>query len=69
MTTTAACRTCGTEPRENARFCDGCGAPVADRDTRAQPAADPEADAPESLEHVARIVGVERIDDRRRDHS
>ncbi|MDT5359609.1 MAG: adenylate cyclase, partial [Mycobacterium sp.] len=23
-----ACRTCGTEPREGARFCDACGSPV-----------------------------------------
>jgi adenylate cyclase len=29
MTTAAPCRTCGTEPRANARFCDGCGAPIA----------------------------------------
>ena len=25
MTATTACRTCGTEPREGARFCDACG--------------------------------------------
>ncbi len=25
MTTVAACRTCGTEPLENARFCHSCG--------------------------------------------
>src|SRR6516162_6099374 len=30
MTTAAACRTCGTEPLENARFCHGCGSPVDD---------------------------------------
>jgi class 3 adenylate cyclase len=28
MTTRAACRTCGTEPLENARFCHSCGSPV-----------------------------------------
>ena len=28
MTAATVCRTCGTEPREGARFCDGCGAPV-----------------------------------------
>ncbi len=28
MTTIAACRTCGTKPLENARFCHGCGSPV-----------------------------------------
>ena len=29
MTAATACRTCGTEPLENARFCHSCGAPVA----------------------------------------
>ena len=28
MTETATCRTCGTEPRAGARYCDACGAPV-----------------------------------------
>ncbi|MDT5207079.1 MAG: hypothetical protein QOD34_3715 [Mycobacterium sp.] len=36
MTAIAACRSCGTEPREGARFCDGCGAPVVDHDTAAE---------------------------------
>src|SRR5580700_2324192 len=36
MTAATACRTCGTEPREGARFCDGCGAPVSQHDTRAE---------------------------------
>jgi len=36
MTAATACRNCGTEPREGARFCDGCGAPVAKQDTRAE---------------------------------
>src|SRR5271166_2463821 len=36
MTTVAACRTCGTEPLENARFCHGCGSPVDEVDTRAE---------------------------------
>src|SRR5271170_5562079 len=36
MTAAMACRTCGTEPREGARFCDGCGAPVAEPDTSAE---------------------------------
>ena len=36
MTAAPECRTCGTEPREGARFCDGCGAPVAERDTHAE---------------------------------
>lgn len=30
MTAIAACRTCGTEPLENAGFCHDCGAPVKD---------------------------------------
>jgi class 3 adenylate cyclase len=36
MTAVLACRACGTEPGENARFCHGCGAPVAEADTRAE---------------------------------
>ena len=36
MTAIAACRTCCTEPLENARFCHSCGAPVQDGDTRAE---------------------------------
>lgn len=36
MTTVAACRTCGTEPLEHARFCHSCGSPVQDGDTRAE---------------------------------
>ena len=30
VTAIAACRTCGTEPLENARFCHGCGSRVED---------------------------------------
>jgi class 3 adenylate cyclase len=36
MTAVTACRTCGTELREGARFCAGCGAPVTEQDTRAE---------------------------------
>jgi class 3 adenylate cyclase len=36
MTTATACSTCGTEPREGARFCDGCGSPITQQDTRAE---------------------------------
>jgi class 3 adenylate cyclase len=36
MTAISACRTCGTEPLENARFCHGCGSPVDEADTRAE---------------------------------
>ena len=28
MTAATVCRTCGTEPLENARFCHSCGAPI-----------------------------------------
>jgi adenylate cyclase len=36
VTAIAACRTCGTEPLENARFCHGCGAPIEDAGIRAE---------------------------------
>jgi hypothetical protein len=36
MTAATVCPTCGTEPRQGARFCDGCGAPVTGQDTRAE---------------------------------
>ncbi len=36
MAAPTACRTCGSEPRPAARFCDGCGAPVTTQDTRAE---------------------------------
>ena len=36
MTAVMACRTCGTEPLENARFCHGCGSPIAEPDTLAE---------------------------------
>ncbi len=36
MTPVLACRSCGTQPLENARFCHGCGAPVAAADTHAE---------------------------------
>lgn len=36
MTARAACRACGTEPLEHARFCHGCGSPVEDTDIRAE---------------------------------
>jgi class 3 adenylate cyclase len=29
MTAATACRTCGSEPREGARFCDACGSVIA----------------------------------------
>src|SRR6516165_8977026 len=36
MTAATACRTCGTEPLEHARFCHGCGSPVNDADAHAE---------------------------------
>jgi class 3 adenylate cyclase len=36
MTAVTACRTCGTEPLEDARFCHCCGSPVDETDTRAE---------------------------------
>ena len=36
MTAATACRTCGIEPLSNARFCHGCGSPVAEAETRAE---------------------------------
>jgi hypothetical protein len=33
MTAVTTCRMCGTEPLENARFCHGCGSPVAEPGT------------------------------------
>ena len=36
MTAATACRTCGTKPLENARFCHGCGYPVQTGGTRAE---------------------------------
>ena len=36
MTTVAACRTCGTEPMENARFCHSCGSPLVEPETYAE---------------------------------
>jgi class 3 adenylate cyclase len=36
MTAATACRACGTEPLANARFCHGCGSPVADAVIRAE---------------------------------
>jgi hypothetical protein len=30
MTAATTCRTCGTEPLENARFCHSCGSPISE---------------------------------------
>ena len=62
MTTVAACRTCGTEPLENARFCHGCGSPVDDGDTHAEykQVTVLFADVVHSMD-IAAAVGVERL--------
>src|SRR6202035_45815 len=62
MTATAACRTCGTEPLENARFCHGCGSPVEDGDTRAEykQVTILFADVVHSMD-IAAVVGAERL--------
>jgi len=62
VTAATACRTCGTEPREGARFCDGCGAPVTARDTRAEykQVTVLFADVVHSMD-IAAAVGAERL--------
>ena len=62
MTAATACRTCGTEPRAGARFCDGCGAPVTEHDTRAEykQVTVLFADVVHSMD-IAAAVGAERL--------
>ena len=62
MTAITACRTCGTEPLENARFCHGCGAPVQDGHTRAEykQVTVLFADVVHSM-YIASVVGAERL--------
>jgi class 3 adenylate cyclase len=62
MTTVAACRTCGTEPVENARFCHSCGSPVDNADTHAEykQVTVLFADVVHSME-IAAAVGAERL--------
>ena len=62
MTAIAVCRTCGTEPREGARFCDGCGKPVTERHTRAEykQVTVLFADVVHSMD-IASVVGAERL--------
>jgi class 3 adenylate cyclase len=62
MTAATACRTCGSEPREGARFCDGCGAPVTAQDTRAEfkQVTVLFADVVHSMD-IAAAVGAERL--------
>src|SRR6516165_9245213 len=62
MTAATACRSCGTEPREGARFCDGCGAPVTAQDTHAEykQVTVLFADVVHSMD-IASAVGAERL--------
>ena len=62
VTVIAACRTCGTEPLENARFCHVCGSPVEDSDTRAEykQVTVLFADVVQSMS-IAAVVGAERL--------
>src|ERR1700757_4321693 len=62
MTAATACRTCGTEPREGARFCDGCGSPIALATERAEykQVTVVFADVVRSMD-IAAAVGAERL--------
>src|ERR1700742_2722802 len=62
MTTVAACRTCGAEPMEHARFCHSCGSPIDDADTRAEykQVTVLFADVVHSMD-IASMVGAERL--------
>jgi class 3 adenylate cyclase len=60
MTTRAACRTCGTEPLENARFCHGCGAPVTAARAEYKQVTVLFADVVHSMD-IASAVGAERL--------
>jgi len=62
MTTATACRTCGSELRQGARFCDGCGSPVTARDIRAEykQVTVLFADVVHSMD-IAAAVGAERL--------
>jgi class 3 adenylate cyclase len=62
MTAATACRACGTEPRKDARFCDGCGTPVTEHDSRAEykQVTVLFADVVHSMD-IAAVVGAERL--------
>src|ERR1700751_2966320 len=53
---------CGSEPREGARFCDGCGAPITAHDTHAEykQVTVLFADVVHSMD-IASAVGAERL--------
>jgi class 3 adenylate cyclase len=62
MTVATSCRTCGTEPLENARFCHRCGSPVAESATHAEykQVTVLFADVVHSMD-IAAAVGAERL--------
>ncbi len=62
MTAATACRTCGTEPRAGARFCDGCGSPIAPTTEHAEykQVTVLFADVVQSMD-IAAAVGSERL--------
>src|SRR5246127_5788270 len=62
MTAVAACRTCGAEPLENARFCHACGSPVDKGDAHAEykQVTVLFADVVHSMD-IASAVGAERL--------
>jgi len=62
MTSATACRTCGTEPLENARFCHACGSPIAasDRHAEYKQVTVLFADVVHSMD-IAAAVGAERL--------
>jgi class 3 adenylate cyclase len=62
MTAATACRTCGTQARESARFCDGCGSPIAPASERAEykQVTVLFADVVQSMD-IAAAVGTERL--------
>src|ERR1700741_5248379 len=62
MTAVTACRTCGIEPLENARFCHSCCSPVDDSDAHAEykQVTVLFADVVHSMD-IASVVGAERL--------
>jgi adenylate cyclase len=62
VTAIAACRTCGTQPLEHARFCHGCGSPISEPDTHAEykQVTVLFADVVHSMD-IASAVGAERL--------
>ena len=69
MTAATACRTCGTEPLANARFCHGCGSPVVESEIHAEykQVTVLFADVVRSMD-IAAAVDMERLRDIQRTH-